>query len=272
MTTNGKMGLALAALAATSLALPRPAAAQVDDKWRFDAVIYGYFPSIGGSSAFPPQRGGTSIDVDTDKILSALKFAFMGTFEAHRGQWGFLTDVLYMDLGGSKSGTRDLSIGNVGLPAGVTANANLDIKGTIWELAGTYRVMADPVSTVDVVAGARMINYKQTLGWEFSADLGPDQPTRTGNSGINVTNWDAIVGVKGRYAFGANREWFVPFYADIGTGESDLTWQVFGGLGYRFGWGDVTAGWRYIDYDFKSGTRLDNATFNGPLIGAAFHW
>ena len=260
------------AVATTSLAAPLTAAAQVDDNWRFDAVIYGYFPAIGGSSAFPPGRGGSSVDVNTDKILNALKFAFMGTLEAHRGQWGFLTDVLYMNLGGSKSQTRDLSIGHVQLPLGVTANAHLDIKGTIWELAGTYRLAADPASTVDLVAGARAIDYKQTLGWEFSADLGPDQPTRSGNSEIKVTNWDGIVGVKGRFAFGTNREWFVPYYADVGAGDSDLTWQVFGGLGYAFKWGDLMAGWRYIDYDFKSGKKLEDATFNGPLVGVAFHW
>ena len=267
-----KLALAVAVLATTSLTLPRTAAAQVDDNWRFDAVIYGYFPAIGGSSAFPPGQGGSSIDVDSDKIINALKFAFMGTFAARKGQWGFLTDVLYMDLGGSKSQTRDLTIGHVQLPLGVTANANLDVKGTIWELAGTYRLSGDPVSTVDLVAGARMIEYKQTLGWEFSADLGPLQPTRTGSSEVKVTNWDAIVGVKGRFAFGANREWFVPYYADIGTGDSDLTWQAFGGLGYAFQWGDVVAGWRYIDYDFKSGKRLEDANFNGPMVGVAFHW
>ena len=27
----------------------------------------------------------------------------------------------------------------------------------------------------------------------------------------------------------------VPYYADLGAGDSDLTWQLFGGIGYRFG-------------------------------------
>lgn len=263
---------AIAALGAAAGVLPQAALAQTADQWRFDAVIYGYFPDIGGQSAFPPRQGGTSIDVDSSKIIDALKFAFMGTFEARKGRWGFLTDILYMDLGGSKSQTRDITIGHVTLPDGITANANLDIKGTVWEIAGTYRLAAERGTTLDLVAGARMLEYKQTLGWEFSADLGPNQPSRTGSSDLKATNWDGIVGVKGRLAFGANGEWFVPYYADIGTGESDLTWQAIAGLGYAFRWGDLFAGWRYLDYDLKSGSKIEDATFNGPLVGVAFHW
>ena len=76
----------------------------------------------------------------------------------------------------------------------------------------------------------------------------------------------------GRFAFGPQREWFVPYYVDVGTGESDLTWQIFGGLGYAFKWGDVLVGWRYLDYEFKSGSRLEDANLNGPMIGLGFHW
>jgi hypothetical protein len=40
------------------------------------------------------------------------------------------------------------------------------------------------------------------------------------------------VGVKGRYTFGDDGKWFVPFYLDVGTGQSQLTWQISSGLGY----------------------------------------
>lgn len=51
-----------------------------------------------------------------------------------------------------------------------------------------------------------------------------------------------MIGVKGRFDFGDKREWYVPYYADVGTGQSDLTLQVFGGIGYRFNaWGSVLA-------------------------------
>jgi hypothetical protein len=43
--------------------------------------------------------------------------------------------------------------------------------------------------------------------------------------------------MRGYFMLGDN--WYIPYYADIGTGGSDLTWQLFGAIGYRFSWGDI---------------------------------
>jgi len=249
-----------------------PALAQISDEWRFQAIIYGYLPDIGGSTNFP-EGHGTSINVDASKIIDNLKFTFMGTFEARKGRWGFFTDLLYLNVGGSQSNTRDVNVGGRELPAGVSTNVDLDLKGLIWTLAGTYRVIGDPATNFDVLAGARLLDLKQTLSYSFTADVGPIVgPGRSGSSEVNPSYWDGIVGVKGRFQFGANREWFVPYYADIGTGESDLTYQLFGGIGYNFSWGSVLGGWRYLDYNFKSSSAVQDLTFNGPMIGVAFSW
>ena len=64
---------------------------------------------------------------------------------------------------------------------------------------------------------------------------------RTGESNVGRTNWDGIVGVKGRWHFGAEHRWFVPYYVDIGTGDSDFTWQAMAGIGYSWAHWDV---WR----------------------------
>jgi hypothetical protein len=227
--------LAAGALLPTSAAAQSAQAGWESGKWQFSAIIYLYLPSIGGKMAFPVDTGGSSINVDTDTIIDNLKFAFMGTFDAHNGRWGMFTDVLYLDVGGSKSQTRDFSIGTIGLPASTTADLSLDIKGTIWTLAGEYRVVSDPALKMDVLAGARLFDVEPTLGWSITGDLGPiSAPSRSGSKEISDSVWDGIVGVKGRYAFGENRAWFVPFYLDVGTGQSDLTWQGAAGLGYAF--------------------------------------
>ncbi len=96
--------------------------------------------------------------------------------------------------------------------------------------------------------------------------------SRSGSKEIDESVWDGIVGVKGRYAFGENRKWFMPFYLDVGTGQSDLTWQGAAGLGYAFNWGEVLAMWRYLDYNFKSGKAVEDMNFNGPMLGVAFRW
>jgi hypothetical protein len=64
----------------------------------------------------------------------------------------------------------------------------------------------------------------------------------------------------------------MPFYVDVGTGNSDLTWQAMLGFGYAFGWGDLGAVWRYLDYDLKSNGPIQDLNFNGPAVGVTFRW
>jgi len=270
-------GIAVLALAAAA-SVPNVAVAQSTQawdsgKWQYSAVIYGYLPTIGGTMAFSTASGSPSINVDASTLLQDLKFTFMGTFDAHNGRWGFFTDVLYLDIGGSQAKTRDFSLGNVGLPASVNADLDLNLKGVIWTLAGEYRLVADRAWTVDALAGARYFGVKPTLSWGFNGDLsGLPLPGRSGRKEISTGQWDGIVGLKGAYRFGEDREWYVPFYADVGTGESQLTWQIAAGIGYSFKWGDLLAMWRYLDYNFKSDSPIKDLNMNGPMFGVAFHW
>ena len=206
-------------------------------KWQFAATLYGYFPDIGGKLSFPVSTGGSSINVNANTLIDSLKFAFMGAFDAHNGKWGVFTDVLYLDVSGSKSQIRDFSLGQGNLPASTTADFNLGLKGTVWTLAGEYRVASDPAWTTDVLVGARMLGVKPKLDWSFNGDLGQTPVVdRSGSKEISDTLWDGIVGVKGRYAFGEDRRWGVPFYADVGTGQTQLTWQAAIGLSYSYQW------------------------------------
>lgn len=265
----------LAALAFTAVLAAVPAQAQtMEDKWTFQAIIYGYLPDIGGSTSFPAGGTGSSINVNADQLLSSLNFAFMGTLEARKGRWGAFTDILYLNVSGDKNGSREFSLTGLDIPAGVSSNLDYKLKGALWTIAGEYAVIADASMLLYVVGGARLFDIQQSLSYALTADVGPFKgPTRTGQASVDLSYWDAIVGVKGRYLFGDRREWFVPYYADVGTGQSQLTWQVFGGIGYQFNnWGSVLAGWRYIDYNFKSSSKVDSLDFNGPMIGVAFNW
>jgi hypothetical protein len=258
--------------AALSMAAPHSAQAQgMGDGWQFEASIYGWFPAISGTTSFPPNGGGPNIDVSMGDVIDALKFAFMGSFEARNGQWGLWTDLVYADFGASKNASRDFTIGNAQLPAGVDANLQLDIKSWIWTLAGVYGLKNDAEANVDLLFGARLLDMTNDLGWTFNSNVGiVNPPPRTGTAQASLSNWDAIVGLKGRAFIGAERTWFVPYYVDVGAGESKLTWQVNAGVGYQFGWGAVIATWRYLDYDFKDSAKIQSASFNGPTIGMAF--
>jgi hypothetical protein len=141
----------------------------------------------------------------------------------------------------------------------------------VWTLAGIYNLTSTPENTTDMLLGARMLNLEESLSWSLATDV-PELPTNKGKGSVDGTDWDAVVGIKGRYFLGAERKWFLPYYADVGTGQSDLTWQVNAGVGYTFHWGSMFATWRYLDYEFQSGDALQSMDMNGPLIGAAFQF
>ncbi len=93
-----------APLLSLALASTVPLAAQAQgnqDPWQFEVSIYGWFPGISGTTSFPPSGSGPSVDVSMGDVIDALKFAFMGTFEARKGQWGLWTDLVYADFGAS---------------------------------------------------------------------------------------------------------------------------------------------------------------------------
>jgi hypothetical protein len=216
---------------------------------------------------------GTSIDVDADTLLRHTKVAFMGSLEARKGRFGAFTDVMYFDIGGSRTGTGSLAVSGIQLPPGIEARATLDIKTTVWMLAAEYEALSTPDVSVDVFAGARTLEARTNVGYEFDHEFGPFVgPARQGSAETKLTNWDAIVGAKGRVNFGADRKWFVPYYVDVGAGDSDSTWQAMAGIGYTFGRTEVIAAWRHLDYRFKSGTTLQSLTFDGPAVGVAVRW
>jgi hypothetical protein len=260
----------MAALSLPALAMADTQAGSAASAWTYDASIYLYVPTIGGTTTFP--AGGSSINVSVAKILEALNFTFMGAFDVHNGQWGVFNDLMYVNLGGSKVSSRDFTIGNIGLPAGTAANLNLDIKAWVWTLAAEYRVSDEPGLKLDLLGGTRYFDLAEKLNWTITGNLGPIDPgSRSGSAEASSPLWDAILGIKGRITLGAGSKWSVPFYLDGGAGDSNHTWQAAAGIAYSFQWGGIIGMWRYLDYSL-SGNKVTGISFDGPLLGATFHW
>jgi hypothetical protein len=277
--TLPRAGMTLLALAAGAL-FSMSAEAQTTqssweaEKWQLAVTVYGWLPAINGKVNFPGDKGSTSIHASAGDVLSHLKMTFQGSLDAHNGPWGIYNDVVYVALAGAKSQTSDFSIGPIVIPASAATDLSLDIKALVWTVAGEYRVVSDPAWTVDLLGGARMLRMKPTLGYSITGALGPIviPGGPTGSKQVDESVWDGIVGVKGRYTFREYRRWYAPFYLDVGVGQSQLTWQIAGGIGYSYNSRSVFATWRYLDYNFQSGKRLDNINMNGPMVGVEFHW
>lgn len=270
---------ALRASALVALALGATAAPAQDltaGDWKFRAQIYGWFPSISGSSEFPASSGGSTAKIDFSDYMDSLQFAFMGTFEARKGRLGLLTDYIYLSFDADKAATRDLTLtgplGQVSLPANASAAVTVDMRGWAWSLLGTYSLAQSPQYEVQLLGGLRYFKIDTTLGWRLQGNVAALPPsTLTGASTVKPDVWDGVIGAKGRIRLG-DGHWFAPYYVDVGAGQSDLTWQAMGGIGYAFSWGEIIGAYRHLDYSFGSGKRIDDLSFSGPAVSFGFRW
>jgi hypothetical protein len=263
---------ALSLAVAAALAVTMPVASQAQGDWEGAVTIYGWLPSMGGTIHFP-LGGSVDAEMNPSDVLDALNFTFMGTAEVRKDRWGALTDVIYLDLSGTKKRFRDFTVGGEALPAQLEAKADIGLSGWVWTLGGTYLISEDESHPASLVAGARLLDLTNELKLTVNGDItGTPLPGRESRAEANLSNWDAIIGVKGRFRLAEDGGWFVPYYLDVGTGESDLTWQAILGVGYSFGWGDLTAAWRYMDYDFGSSGPVEDLWQSGAAIGATFHF
>jgi len=128
-----------------------PAYAQSDDSWNYSAAINLWAAGIQGTT-----QNGTEIDVGFSDILDSLDMTFMGTLEGRKGQWSWLTDVIYISLSTDESS-------NVSTPAGpVTGRVDVGNDGWVWNLLGGYNLSDTESGISDVVFGARYLDIKVT--------------------------------------------------------------------------------------------------------------
>lgn len=228
--------------------------------WDYTASIYLWGAGIEGATT-----SGATVDVGFDDLLENLGMAFMGSLEARRAKWSWMADVVYMDVGGSNNGTVPVNPGP-GPGGSIDIAADVKVEGWILSFLGGYAFVQQDDRVLDLVAGARYLDI--TTDFNARLELGPvSRPVRLSSSGAV---WDAVVGLKGRSDF--NKNWYATYHADIGTGQSDLTWQVAAGVGHRFGWGDVSLVYRHMRWEFDSSYSLEDISFSGPLLSAGFHF
>ena len=233
------------------------AVAQEQNSWQNELTIYGWYSGINGDVHFPGSPGsGADFTVDASDIISDLNMIFMGGWQSKKGKWSFIADVVYMDVGDSEN--QAVTPGSSGVP--VNASLDLDISTWLVNAGVGYDVVQTERSSLAVVGGVRYM----TLDVDVKAGLqGPGVEQSDSESLL-----DGIIGVSGSYNF--NENWYLPYHADIGTGGSDLTWQLFAAIGYRFSWGDIRLGYRYLSYDLGDDAVMQDMDLNGPVLGVGF--
>lgn len=212
----------------------------IDDEMKYYASLYLWAAGISGETST-----GTDIDITFSDIIDSLNMTYMGNFGAQKDKWNFNADVIYMNL--SKK------------------EAFLNIKLKAWIVTPTigYRVMDSEQGNLDITVGARYLYLQPGLTVAFL-------PTQRTSGNV----WDGVIGFKGNYNL--NEKWFMRAGADVGGGETDLTWQAFAGVGYKYENFDVLAGYRYLEWRFGNsdpgGKVFNDLTISGPIIGATYRF
>jgi len=67
-------------------------------------------------------------------------------------------------------------------------------------------------------------------------------------------------------------KFYVPYYLDVGTGSSEVTWEGVIGLGYGFKWVDIVLAYRHLYYDMDDDNLVQDMRFSGPALGLTFRF
>ena len=259
MKTQSKLHRILLAMFITGIsilalvsALPARADTGSDpDGWKLGGSIYLWAAGVKGTSA-----AGDEIDVSFSDILEDLDVAFMGGIAARKGKWTLLADVNYLSIHQETSTTANL----IGSPQKVDTDVKL--TGFITTFGAAYRVIQDDMTSLDLLAGARYFK----LDSDFDADIGGSK-VKYSDSG------DALDGIVGaQMVIGLSERWYLSMYADVGAGDSKLTWQTWPGVGYRLDNFDAVAGYRTLKWETDDGDTFDNLSFSGPMFGLKFRF
>ena len=247
-----------------------------DDSLRWRATVYGWLPGISGATKLPATGGGGDIGMDVGEILDALDFVFMGQLEARGDRWGGFADYVYVDFSDSRRRVRSFSIsdpaGVVRVPASADLSADLGLDGSALTLAGTYTLIERERFELLSVAGARRLRIDANVDWTAAGTIGSLPPlARAGSAAAEPRYTDAIVGVRGRATL-SQTGWYVPYYVDVGAGDSDRTWQTAVGIGYRLSAGEVTFVHRRLEYEFAPDSPLVELGFSGFALGFSWRW
>lgn len=237
-------------LFALAIAVPTPAFAQSDGE--VTTTFYGWFP--GASTTVETPMGTVEAEADFDEIVETLDMAFFGAIDARSGRWSFSTDVLYADLendvasplGGMFSLAQVES--QVTMVSAYAAYAVVDRRDTRLEFGGGIRYTRASIDTLLLGRSeAPNVSYTDDGRWT-----------------------ELILTVRLHHDYG--KKWYGVAFGEVGgfgPGDSaDLTWQAFGGLGYRINqsW-SALGGYRHLSIEREFGAADIDAELSGPVLG-----
>ncbi|MDF2376031.1 MAG: DUF481 domain-containing protein [Verrucomicrobiales bacterium] len=220
-----------------------------ESDWSFEFMPYLWAAGVEGTTSIGNLT--STYTYDFDELISDLDMTtmFVGGFKYKR--LGFLTDFQYLKVSPGRP-TRGPVFGDV----------NLTLEQTSLALLGSYDLIAADRFTLSVLGGARYLNVDTTLS--VTPGLAGGFSRRSSSQ-----SWDPVGGLRAKYFL--NDEWFLSAYGDYGSGDSDETWQAYGGVGYIINenW-HASLGYRVLSYS-TSGPRMSSTSdTSGIFLGFGY--
>lgn len=232
--------------------LPSHSKLATAEPWQFRVTPYIWAPAIRSTLSMDSSLAQTAYFSSSD-VLSNLKTGAMMSLQANQGKWGIWGDAVFSTLQHS---------GTVSLEGGSTQVANtVTFQQSVLSAAVTYTAWHTPSTHLDALLGARAIYATATVN---AYDIG--------SATKSVSTIDPIIGMMGRYKI-ADSSWYIPFYADIGSGggSTNLTWQAALGIGKTVNdLIDTSLTYRALYFDMKSGDLLQKTTLQGLQLSVTF--
>lgn len=231
---------------------------QVSDEWRSSITPYVWVPGLMATINNNKNGGSSTADFSMNQVISNLKSGVMGASEVHKGNWGLLTDVFFATLQNTGSFSAPDFAGNTRISDKIT------LQATVLNAAATYTAFNSQDLYLDGLLGVRAAFA--TASTHFN-----DSSTSL-NASTTFNTIAPIAGFKGRYRI-ASSSWYVPFYADAGSGggPTSLTWQAMLGVGKAITNSiDVSLTYRALYADLRGHGDVMKANLKGPQLAATF--
>lgn len=245
-----KIGPVLVAVTLTFLPLLDAAMAQsaaAPSDWGFQITPYLWLVGIGGNVSTP--RGlSASFSQSIGDVLGNLDGGLMLLGDVNYRRWQILADFDYARLTTNSSGA-------------LLGQSSLTTTEYLGTLDAGYRLVDSDTLKLDGFVGVRVMS----IGNDLSVGGGGLLPPLSASAG---DTWaDPLLATRAILQIGGG--FFGNAYADIGGGPSgDLTWQLYGGVGYSF---DQTfaafVGYRYLAINRNVNNFKFDISQQGPLIG-----
>jgi hypothetical protein len=236
-----------------------------ENEWQHRTAAYLWMAGLDGSTGNSIQAG--EIEASFSDILSNFEAGFMFDYRGKKGKWGLGLDLIYLNIGPSPTvtGPNPAPVG----PPTISAEGDVDLKQWIVDFTGRYEVKPG----FELLAGGRYVDL------DVDATINFPGPERKQLNISGTESWvDPIIGAEYRGNFPGTDKWSYLMHGDVGGFgvSSDLTWQLYGYVGYRPTpkW-LIYGGYRHMKIDYESDNQAKffyDMAVGGPVLGVGYHF